>query len=93
MRQALQKGLSKSWQRCGVANVHTGRRYAKIKQFTPVVDYQMQFEAVKPARRAFANGSNIFENPVAFYALIFANRYFCGVNESNSRAFSETNQF
>ena len=97
MRQALQKDLSKSCLQSGwITPQLRSSTLAGVMQklsIAPVVDYQMQFEAVKPAHRAFANGSNIFENPVSLYAFIFANCHFCGVNESNSRAFSETNQF
>jgi hypothetical protein len=35
----------------------------------------MEFEAIEPAHRAFANGRYIFENPVSLDTLIFAYRY------------------
>jgi hypothetical protein len=46
------------------------------KQFTqgsPVIDHQMEFEAIEPAHRAFANCCDILENTVAFDPFVFAN--------------------
>jgi hypothetical protein len=76
-----------------IAVICIARSYTKIKQFTRIVYYQMQFESVKPAHCAFANGSNVLENLVSTYSFIITNRYFCGINEGNSGAFSATNQF
>jgi predicted HAD superfamily phosphohydrolase len=53
----------------------------------------MEFEAIEPAHRTFANGRHIFENPVSFDTLVFANSHFGGINKGDTRALAETNQF
>jgi hypothetical protein len=53
----------------------------------------MEFEAIEPAHRAFANGRHIFENPVSFDAFVFAYSHFSGINKGDTGALAETNEF
>ena len=53
----------------------------------------MEFETIEPPHRAFAGGCYIFENPVSLDTLVFANSHFSGINEGDTCALAETNQF
>jgi hypothetical protein len=73
-----------------ISVVYVSGSQAKIKQFASVIEYQMQLKSIKPSHCAFAHFGNVAENFIPFDAFVFADADFCTVNESYSRAFSET---
>jgi hypothetical protein len=73
--------------------IHIGGSNAKIEQFTPVIDRQMEFKAIEPPHRAFASGCNIPEDTVPFDPFIFTNSHFSGINKGDACTFAKTNRF
>jgi hypothetical protein len=65
---------------------------AKIERITPVIDRQMEFEAIEPSRRAFARGCHVLKNPVSLDTFVFAYGYFGGIDKGDTGALAKTNQ-
>ena len=70
--------------------IDIARRELPLYDLAPVVDDQVQLEAVEPAHRALALGSPSLHRPVLFLALDVAGHQGCGVYDGYARALAKS---
>ena len=58
-------------------------------KFTPLIDDQVEFEAVEPAHTAFASGGNTFEDFVSPNPVVVADNHLGGVDEIGECRYSQ----
>jgi hypothetical protein len=78
------------FQRFTVVRVRPGNH--KVKDFSPIIDEDMQLEAEKPSRRTFTFGYQPFECPVAVFALDVTYPKRGGISERDAGTFTRTAQ-